>query len=190
MEKSSWCPTSSFAPAASASMILEGALYSTGRSRKIIINMIEVQTLWLPANCHHWHKYYRGNDQSQVMLKVRSMRSNPYLALLKWQRTWEWINHRPSRKSTAIILLKKHSNEMTPNDISIYPWIRSLLDLHQKSFFLQQAIINTETHKWANCIAWETLESSVTEMSYQIPPLKYQRSIQKRQVKECKSQKW
>lgn len=77
-------------------------------------------------------------DQSLIRLKVHSMKWNPYLAVLKWPRSWEQINHRPRRKPTISILLKDHSNETTPNGISLYPR-RSFSD---EGFFLQEALIN------------------------------------------------
>ena len=44
--------------------------------------------------------------------------------------------------SNAIVLLREHSNKMTPSDILLY----SLLGHHQRSFLLQQIGTKTETH--------------------------------------------
>lgn len=64
------------------------------------------------------------------------MRSNTYLTLTKGPRE-KRIGHRPRERYTVIILLKEQSNEVTTNDILLYPLSSISSGHHQKSVFLQ-----------------------------------------------------
>lgn len=69
----------------------------------------------------------------------------------------------PKRKPIAIIPLNEHVNKLTPNDILPYLLDQCSTDLiqpHKKNLFLQQVVVNTETHSWTMCREGGTLEHS------------------------------
>lgn len=91
-------------------------------------------------------------------------------------------------KTTAIILLNKHSSKTMTKDILLYPQVRELFSFHQRSLFLQQMLINTETHT-RQCTQSERLEhKTINEYFCHKPPPKSQKSMWKRKQPNCEEQ--
>lgn len=66
-------------------------------------------------------------------------------------------------KPIAIILLKKHSSKMTPQDIMLYSYLWTSLNPHERNFLQQTVVnINKETQNWTMCRDWGILEHSPT----------------------------
>ena len=71
-----------------------------------------------------------GTYNVLIEFQSHSMRWNPYLTLLKWPELETGQVMGPQEKLTTIILLKEHSNKMTPNDILIQPEINDSINPH------------------------------------------------------------
>lgn len=55
-----------------------------------------------------------------IAFKISSIRGNPYLTLIKWPRTWDYIGHVSSGKTYySIILLRGYSDEVSPDGVML-----------------------------------------------------------------------
>ena len=74
--------------------------------------------------------------------------------LVRWfEREW------PHRRLCTIVLLKEHSNKMTPNDLCYIHWSVPCSAITSKTFLWLMGT-NTETGNWTMCREWEILEHS------------------------------
>lgn len=53
---------------------------------------------------------------------------------------------RGPRELTAVVFINVHTVELPPKCLHVYPQINSVLNLNQRSFFLQWEAVNAEIH--------------------------------------------
>ena len=101
-------------------------------------------------------------NQYLVWIKDFSKRWNPCLRILIWLLSRDCIAQVPRVHAKNIILKWgiKDVTKMSPDDILIYSSIIALFRHHQRIYFMQQILSNTETYKQTLCNEWETGKSS------------------------------
>lgn len=116
------------------------------------------------------------------------MKQIPYMTLQTGLRTYHWIG--PRGEIHTIILLDGHSSKTSPNDLLLYSQIITSLSSPQRSFFLQQLAINTETPIWSVCRDCRVLSS---KRGIHTTPCPWSPEIffpKKGKWKDCQSQRW